>query len=86
MPNKQTRIAFTPEERAFLNAQAGQPLDQPVSAAVALTALREWVAWKLGGDAGDLFLPRQRGANLRAVTPDQRRENVNHRWAKRKRR
>ncbi len=86
MPNRQTRIAFTDEERAFLNAQAGHPLDQPVSAAVALTALREWAAWKLGGDAGDLFLPRQRGANLRDITPDQRRENVNQRWAKRERR
>ena len=84
MPNRQTRLTFTPEERAFLNAAAGQPLNQPVSAATVLLALRQWAAWKLGNDASNLFLPRQRGANLRAVTPEQRRANVNQRWAKRK--
>ena len=89
MSNKQTRIAFTDEERAFLNAQAGQPLDQSVSAATVLLALRQWAAWMLDSDFGNLddpdeadglFLPRERGANLRDVTPEQRRENVNHRW------
>lgn len=79
MPNKQTRIIFTPAERAFLNAQAGQPLDSPVSAATVLLALRQWATWKLGGDAGSLFLPRERGANLRQITPEQRRAN---RWVK----
>lgn len=89
MPNKQTRITFTPEERAFLNAAAGQPLDQPINAATVLLALRQWAAWQLDSDfdnlddpdeADGLFLPRERGANLRDVTPEQRRENVNHRW------
>lgn len=84
MPSKQTRLTFTPAERAFLNAAAGQPLGQPVSAATVLLALRQWATWKLGGDAGGLFLPRQRGANLRDVTPEQRRENVNQRWLKAK--
>lgn len=83
MPNRQTRIAFTDAERAFLNAQAGQPLDQPVSAATVLLALRQWAVWTLQNVDG-LFLPRQRGANLRQITPEQRRANVNQRWAKRK--
>ncbi len=85
MPNKQTRIAFTDKERDSLNASAGQPLDQPVSAATVLLALRQWAVWTLQ-DVDGLFLPRQRGANLRDITPDQRRENINQRWAKRKRR
>lgn len=79
MPNKQTRIAFTDKERAFLNAQAGQPLDSPVSAATVLLALRQWAVWTLQ-DVGGLFLPRQRGANLRQVPREKKSAAAKKRW------
>lgn len=82
MANRQTRITFTDAERAFLNAQAGQPLDQPVSAATVLLALRQWAVWTLR-DVDGLFLPRQRGANLRAVSPEKKHKTAKAIWAQR---
>ena len=76
-----TYVTFDDPERDFINAAFGQPLDQPVSAAVVRRIARQWAVWTQR-EVGDLFLPREKGANFRALTPEQKRAAAKKRWQK----
>lgn len=72
-------IVFTDAERDFINAAFGQPLDQPVSAAVVRRIARQWAIWTQR-EVGDLFLPRERGENLRQVPREKKSAAAKKRW------
>jgi len=70
-------FTVTDAEAAFIARVTGQPL----SAASVRAALRQWAIWTLQ-DAGDLFLPREKGANFRNLTTEQKSAAAKKRWAK----
>lgn len=80
-----TYIVFTDAEREFITRVTGQPL----SAAAVRAALRLLAEGQLGvgfaglftpPDVGELFLPRQRGANLRQVPREKKSAAAKKRW------
>ncbi len=71
---------YTDDESAFIARVTGQPL----SAASVRAALRLLAEGQLGEGVGELFLPRERGANFRALTTEQKSAAAKKRWAKRK--
>ena len=77
--SKKILNTYTDDESAFITRVTGQPL----SAASVRAALRQWAIWTLQ-DAGDLFLPREKGANFRNLTTEQKSAAAKKRWANRK--
>jgi glutaredoxin 2 len=71
---------YTDDEREFIARVTGQPL----CAAAVRAALRQWAIWTLQDGVDDLFLPREKGANLRKLTTEQKSAAAKKRWAKRK--
>ena len=71
---------YTPDESAFITRVTGLPL----SAAAVRTALRLLAEGQLGEGVGELFQPRERGANLRSLTTEQKSAAAKKRWANRK--
>jgi len=71
---------YTDDESDFITRVTGLPL----SAAAVRAALRQWAEGQLGEGVGELFLPREKGANLRKLTTEQKSAAAKKRWAKRK--
>jgi len=72
-------FTVTPAEAAFITRVTGLPL----SAAAVRAALRQWAEGQLGEGVGELFLPREKGANLRALTTEQKSAAAVTAWEKR---
>ncbi len=70
---------YTDAEAAFITRVTGLPL----SAAVVRAALRQWAEGQLGESVGDLFQPREKGANLRKLTTEQKSAASVAAWGKR---
>ena len=78
--SKKILNTYTDDESAFITRVTGQPL----SAAAVRAALRQWAEGQLGESVGDLFLPREKGANFRNLTTEQKSAAAKKRWANRK--
>jgi len=78
--SKKILNTYTDDESAFI----ARVTDLPLSAAAVRAALRQWAEGQLGEGVGDLFLPRERGANLKAINADseRKRQAAIKRWAK----
>lgn len=73
---------YTDAEAAFITRVTGLPLSAAAVRA-ALRLLAEKLSWE---DSSKLFLPRERGANLRNLTTEQKSAAAKNRWAKADRR
>jgi len=78
MPKK-ILFTFTDDEREFIARVTGQPL----SAAAVRAALRQFAEGQLGEGVGELFQPRERGANLRQVSREKKSKAAVTAWEKR---
>ncbi len=71
---------YTDDEREFITRVTGLPLSA-ASVRAALRLLVEKLPWE---DSSKLFVPREKGANLRNLTTEQKSAAAKKRWAKRK--